>query len=55
VADDDLHPCSVEECVRHASERAPGVYFCDDHWAALCDAYARQRPAGGDAGTVPAA
>jgi len=36
----------VEGCEVHALERAPGVFFCERHWQALCDAYARERTHG---------
>ena len=54
--------CYVEGCEASASERAPGVFFCERHWEALCDAYARQRthrpaqapPSGPSAPAAPA-
>jgi len=44
VRDPASEGCSVEGCEAVAAERAPGVSFCDRHWDALCDAYARERP-----------
>ncbi|HXX88671.1 MAG TPA: hypothetical protein VEI83_00445 [Acidimicrobiales bacterium] len=44
--------CARLGCTADAEERAPGIYWCDEHWQTLCDAYTRQSAAGAGAGGV---